>query len=65
MDINLFSKRTRKRNVSVTLEEETIVEIKKLSDKFKNLKRTEIMRFAIEWAATSKEFEKILNELNG
>ena len=64
MDINLFSRRTRKKNVSLTLEEETIMEIKKLANRFKNLKRTEIMRFAIEFAIVNKEFEKVLNELD-
>jgi len=59
-----FSKRRRFKNVSVTLEEETEKELITLKEEFKNITKTEIMRFAIEYALQSKEFKKILDDLN-
>lgn len=63
-DLSKFSLRRRFKTVTVTIEQETYQEISVLANKFENLTRTDIMRFAIEWALQSKEFKQVLSELN-
>lgn len=67
MTENQFSKRKRFKNISVTMDEEVLKEIEIFKKEFKTLKRTEIMRFAIEYAILirRKEFMEQLKQLDG
>jgi metal-responsive CopG/Arc/MetJ family transcriptional regulator len=65
--VSKFSKRKKFKIVSVSLEEETLKEIVEFTKNFKTLSRTEIMRFAVEYAINMKteDFKNLLREIDG
>ncbi len=53
------------RNVSLTLEWETFVELNEYTKNFKTISKTEVMRLAVEYCLKNPNFKKILKELDG
>jgi hypothetical protein len=54
----------RKKIVTMYFEKETLKELERLKENYKSLNKSDIVRYAVEWALHTEKFMKILRELD-